>query len=165
MAAFVHAEVLFLKSGVLVMQGYIRDCVDVGHTNGPRSSLFSIFTATFLVMGLSFILVPELTKTGMFGAQPRLAAEDGLMWQMIGAAIATVVSPVACTQQVRPESPGAALPASVPWDFNVQHDQHWPPGTFGPSFGAWLKARFETCGMVSCEIAELSSSSWFLTSN
>ncbi len=84
----------------LVIQGYIQDCMDVGDTNGPRSSLFSIFTATFLVMGLSFMLVPELTKTGMFGAQPRLAAEDRLMWQMIGAAIATVVSPVACTQQV-----------------------------------------------------------------
>ena len=82
------------------MQGYIQDCVDVGDTNGPRSFLFSIFTATFLVMGLSFVLVPELTKTGMFGAQPRLVAEDRLMWQMIGAAIATVVSPVACTQQV-----------------------------------------------------------------
>ena len=82
------------------MQGYIQDCLDVGHSNGPRSGLFSIFTATFLVMGLSFVLVPELTKTGMFGHEPHLAAEDRLLWQLIGAAIATVVSPVACTQQV-----------------------------------------------------------------
>lgn len=73
----------------------------MGHSNGPRSGLFSIFTATFLVMGLSFVLLPELTKTGMFGRDPHLAAEDRLLWQLIGAAIATVVSPVACTQQVR----------------------------------------------------------------
>ena len=67
--------------------------MDVGHSNGPRSGLFSIFTATFLVMGLSFVLLPELTKTGMFGRDPHLAAEDRLLWQLIGAAIATVVSP------------------------------------------------------------------------
>ena len=79
--------------------------MDVGHSNGPRSGLFSIFTATFLVMGLSFVLLPELTKTGMFGRDPHLAAEDRLLWQLIGAAIATVVSPVACTQQVRGRMP------------------------------------------------------------
>ncbi|KAK9822278.1 hypothetical protein WJX74_002519 [Apatococcus lobatus] len=82
-----------------MLRGYIQDCLDVGHSNGPRSGLFSIFTATFLVMGLSFVLLPELTKTGMFGHDPHLAAEDRLLWQLIGAAIATVVSPVACTQQ------------------------------------------------------------------
>ncbi|KAK9862250.1 hypothetical protein WJX84_006889 [Apatococcus fuscideae] len=82
-----------------VLQSYAKDLTQLRNTDGLNSTLFSMFTATFIGIGLAFLFFPEPTKAGMFGAMPALGPEDQLLWQILGSTIATVVGPICYTQQ------------------------------------------------------------------
>ena len=73
----------------------------LGKVDGLNSGLYSMFTATFIGIGLAFLFFPGPTKGGMLGAQPALGPEDQLLWQILGGTIATVVGPICYTMQVQ----------------------------------------------------------------
>lgn len=84
-----------------VAQSYFKDLTRLPKIDGLNSGLYSLFTATFIGIGFAFLFAPGPTKAGMFGLEPALGAEDQLLWQLLGGIIATVVGPIAYTQQVR----------------------------------------------------------------
>ena len=68
--------------------------------DGLNSGLYSMFTATFVGIGLAFILFPVPSKAGMFGDSQALSDAALLLWRYLGAAVSLIVGPIAFTQQV-----------------------------------------------------------------
>ena len=83
------------------LQSYGKDLTRLTKISGLNSGLYSLFTATFIFIGFAFLFTPDPTKIGMFGIEPALGYEDQLLFQLLGGSIATVVGPIAYTQQVR----------------------------------------------------------------
>ncbi|KAK9830848.1 hypothetical protein WJX74_009955 [Apatococcus lobatus] len=82
-----------------ILGSYGKDLTQLGKVDGLNSSLYSMFTATFIGIGFAFLFFPGPTKGGMLGAQPSLGPEDQLLWQLLGGTIATVIGPICYTMQ------------------------------------------------------------------
>lgn len=82
------------------MQSLAQDTRRLPRLQCVGSSLYGLFSATFLAIGLSFLALPEMTKTGMLGDMP-MTAEHTALWRLLGIALATILAPITFTQQVR----------------------------------------------------------------
>lgn len=96
------------------VQGYAKDLTQLAKIDGLNSGLYSMFTATFIGIGLGFLFAPNLTASGMFSLDGRLGLEDQFLWELLGGVIAAIVGPVCYTQQVSP------LRLPIPNDYCLQ---------------------------------------------
>ena len=81
-------------------QFLLKDLLRLTKIDGLNSGLYSLFSATFVAIGLAFIFGAEPTKVGMFGTKAAMSSQDLFLWRLLGASVALVVGPVASTQQV-----------------------------------------------------------------
>lgn len=83
---------------VAIIKSYLRDVRDTANVNGLNSAIYSALTLAFVAAGFAYIFAPGQTLDLLFNGVPK-TPENLYLWQLIGAAVATVVAPICYTQK------------------------------------------------------------------
>jgi hypothetical protein len=84
---------------VAIIQSYFNDLSKLGNVDGLNSGIYSLLTAAFVAAGFAYMVAPAQTLDLIFGTAAPKTPADLYLWQLIGGGVATVVGPLAYTQQ------------------------------------------------------------------